>query len=149
MKRINSEQGVMLIEAMVGMLIFAIGILAMVGLQGAAMRATTEAKFRSDASFMAGQIISSMWSAAATDLPNFDTSSSGASSNTVLTAWKSDVDRILPNATGANAPTISVTSSDGGFNIVVTVFWARPGDEVSASGMQQHKYTAITRIDFN
>lgn len=146
---ISSQQGVMLIEALVGILIFAIGILALVGLQGAAVRATTEAKYRSDASFLAGQIISHMWSTSAANLPNYDTTSSGAASNTYLTKWKEAVANTLPNASGANAPVIRVTSSDGGFNVQVSLFWARPGDEPTAGTFQQHKHVTLTRIDFN
>ena len=48
--RANRHQaGVMLIEALIGILIFSIGILALLGMQGAAMRNTTDAKYRSEA----------------------------------------------------------------------------------------------------
>lgn len=52
----GTQSGVMLIEALVGVLIFSIGILALIGLQAVAIREVTEAKFRSDASLIADQV---------------------------------------------------------------------------------------------
>jgi type IV pilus assembly protein PilV len=59
--RMKSQGGVMLIEALVGILIFSIGILALIGMQGAAIKNTTDARYRSEATFLASQIIGNMW----------------------------------------------------------------------------------------
>ena len=57
----KSQNGVILIEALIGILIFSIGILALIGMQAAAMKNTTDAKYRSEAAFLANQIIGQMW----------------------------------------------------------------------------------------
>lgn len=57
----HKQQGAMLLEALIGILIFSMGILAIVGLQAAAIQNTTDAKYRSDASFYANQVIGQMW----------------------------------------------------------------------------------------
>ena len=56
MKR-GRQQGVMLLEALVAILIFSIGILAIVGMQASAVRAVTDSRSRSEASFFANQLI--------------------------------------------------------------------------------------------
>jgi len=52
------ERGVMLIEALIAILIFSIGILAVVGMQGVAIKNVTESKYRSEAAFLANELIS-------------------------------------------------------------------------------------------
>ena len=47
MRLARTQAGVMLIEALIGILIFSIGILALIGMQGAAIRNTTDARYRS------------------------------------------------------------------------------------------------------
>src|ERR1041385_2452712 len=60
--RTNQKQaGVMLIEALIGILIFSIGILALLGMQGTAIKNTTDARYRSEASYLATQIVGQMW----------------------------------------------------------------------------------------
>jgi type IV pilus assembly protein PilV len=115
-----TQKGVMLIEALIGLLIFMLGILALIGMQGIAMQYTIDAKYRSEASFLANQIIGTMWVDRA-NLGAYDTSGSGT---TARTAWISSVQETLPGATGANAPSIAVV----GRQTTVTVSWQRPGD---------------------
>lgn len=55
------QSGVMLIEAMLAILIFSIGVLGIIGLQAAANKASVQAKYRSEASLLANEIIGRMW----------------------------------------------------------------------------------------
>lgn len=50
---IYHQQGSVLIEAMVAVLIFSMGIIALVGLQGAMIKNTVETKYRAEASLIA------------------------------------------------------------------------------------------------
>lgn len=115
----------MLLEALIGILIFSIGILAMIGMQATAMRATIDAKYRSEASFLANEIIGAMW-VDRTNLAGYATAP--ASPATCPSApscdWLTRVQAILPQATGANAPTIAIA----GQQATVTVRWQRPGE---------------------
>ncbi len=111
----------MLIEALIGILIFSIGILALMGMQATAMRATVDSKYRSEASFAANEIIGQMW----VDRGNLSGyATANCASTAVCAAWLARVQAALPNATGANAPTISVS----GQQATVTVRWQRPGE---------------------
>ncbi len=57
----HSQQGATLIEALVAILIFSIGILAVVGLQALSVRAVSDARYRADASFLANQALGRLW----------------------------------------------------------------------------------------
>lgn len=57
----KSQRGIALLEALIAMLIFSFGILGIVGLQGAMVKGTTQAKNRVDASYIAQRQIAMMW----------------------------------------------------------------------------------------
>lgn len=127
----------MVLEALISILIFSIGILAIIGLQAASIKNTAAAKYRTDASLLANQVIGQMWvsdKTNATLAANFS-SPSGAAYST----WANTVAQSLPGVSGvpANAPTIAIDASN---NATITVFWQAP-DETAA-----HNYTAITVI---
>lgn len=60
-KHSGHQTGVMLIEAMLAILIFSIGVLGIIGLQAAATKASADARYRSEASLLANEIIGRMW----------------------------------------------------------------------------------------
>ena len=119
----KTQSGVALLEALVGILIFSIGILALMGLQAQSIRNTVEAKYRNEAAYLANQIIGQMWVDRA-NLAAYDTTA-GASPN--MAAWRAQVANTLPRvvAGGANSPTILVA----GNQVTVTVFWQLPGSD--------------------
>jgi len=119
MKR--AQSGVALLEALVGILIFSIGILALMGLQAQSIRNTVEAKYRNEAAYLANQIIGQMWVDRA-NLADYDT---GAGASPQMLAWRNQVAGTLPRITvgGTNTPTIAVAGSQ----VTVTVFWQLPG----------------------
>jgi type IV pilus assembly protein PilV len=120
--RAHRQRGVMLIEALIGLLIFSIGILALLGMQATAMRATVDSKYRSEASFLANEIIGQMW-VDRNNLANYSTPAN-CTANAVCNAWLARVQAMLPNASGADAPTIVVA----GQQVTVTIYWRRPGE---------------------
>ncbi len=61
----DRQRGVSLLESLLAILIFSIGILAIVSLQATSVKTTTDAKLRADASFYASQIVALMWADAA------------------------------------------------------------------------------------
>lgn len=54
------QQGVMLLEALIGVLLFSVGLIAMMGLQANALATVSETKYRGEAAFIAEQFISDM-----------------------------------------------------------------------------------------
>jgi type IV pilus assembly protein PilV len=61
MKQGRKQGGATLIEVLVAVLIFSIGVLAVIGLQAVAVQTTSEAKYRADASFVASAALSRLW----------------------------------------------------------------------------------------
>lgn len=115
--RLKAQAGALLIEAMVAILIFSFGVLAIVGMQAATLRQTTDAKYRLDASFLANQILGEMW-------VKKSALSSFAANRVAVSA--------LPNG----FKTVTVV----GDVVTVTIFWHLPGETVD------HAYTTTTQI---
>jgi len=122
----NRQHGVALLEALIGILIFSIGILALMGLQAQSIRNTVEARYRNEAAYLANQLIGQMW-VDRTNLPAYDTVSG---SNTNMTNWRTQVAGILPGITvgGTNSPTVIVAGTAAtGAQVTVTILWRMPG----------------------
>jgi type IV pilus assembly protein PilV len=59
--RQGKQEGFLLIEVLVAILIFSIGILAVVGLQAVMIKGASEARYRTIASFIAEERIAQIW----------------------------------------------------------------------------------------
>ena len=130
------QGGFSLIEGLVSILIFSLGILALVGLQSNSMQLSSAAKYRSDASLLANALIGQMWVTDRTSTTlqaNFNTG--GASYAT----WLADVQATLP-ASAASAPTVDVSASGV---VTVNIYWKAPNEQASAPA---HQYTAIAQV---
>lgn len=139
MKRANAhskQQGVMLLEALVGILIFSIGILAMLGMQAVGMRNTIDSKYRSEAAYLANQIVGTMW----VDRANIATYDDAGGGNARLTAWANKVVATLPQDPAdptVTAPSITVA----GRQATILVRWKRPGETTVSS------YSVVAQIN--
>lgn len=137
MRSRQSQQGVSLLEALISVLIFSVGILALVALQATSMRAANDAKFRADASYLANQLIGRMWTDRA-NLANYAHNTAGAftcdakvgttvaaPANASLAAWLATVAATLPGATsGAHRVVVGA-----GTNLVtITMCWQAGND---------------------
>ena len=128
------QQGVMLLEALVSIAIFSIGVLGLIGLQSAAIRNTDEARQRAAAAFYANQIIGSMWADARANLPAYAHNAAGSgcgsfgaepSVNAKVTGWVAAVQTELNGATAASMQQITVDPNN---LVAVTVCWKNPGE---------------------
>ena len=62
MNRARTKQtGSVILEALIAILIFSIGILSLVGMQATAINTVSDAKYRSTAGFLANQIVGTIW----------------------------------------------------------------------------------------
>jgi type IV pilus assembly protein PilV len=129
------QEGVMLIEALIGILIFSIGILALIGMQAVAMKNTNDARFRSEASFLATQIVGTMW-ADVNNLARYDKDFAGTYAN--RDNWVATVEARLPGinvATNTLVPVVEV-GPDAGLGLAdnevrVIIQWLQPGETQS------------------
>jgi type IV pilus assembly protein PilV len=146
----KSQKGVLLLEAMIAILLFSVGVLAVVGLQANAIKNVAQSKYRSDASNMADQILGQMW-ANRNNIATYAYAGSGSVPNPI-SAWVTQVQGALPNAT-AYPPTIAITTTNfvgppsyAAHQITVTVRW-QTADEFSALPKPPaHQHTTTTTI---
>jgi type IV pilus assembly protein PilV len=122
----NSQGGVILLEVLVAILIFSIGILAVVGLQGVAVKTSTDARYRSEAAFLAGELASQIWSDAI-NVSQYDYTGSGPVP-VRLAGWVGRVNSRLPGT--SDVPPIVDYTADATLGEVVdiTVRWRMPGE---------------------
>jgi type IV pilus assembly protein PilV len=138
---VPKQGGFSLLEALISILIFSFGILGLVGLQATAMRTTTDARYRSEASYLVDSYISQMWS-----VPTANVAAQFGPSSANFTAWKTQIAGVLPNTTGANAPVVTITApglSANSVSVVVTTSWQLPGEATA------HRFTQTAEIGVN
>lgn len=144
----HKQAGVMLLEALIAILIFSLGILAIVGLQAASVKNAGDAKYRTDASLLANQLIGQMWVAdrtQATLQTNFQ--GTGGTGGSAYTAWLPTVAAALPGVSGvaANQPIVAISSvaatTTASSLVTVTLYWSAPNEP-----LQAHKYVAVAQI---
>jgi len=144
------ERGVMLIEALIAILIFSIGILAVVGMQSVAIKNVTESKYRSEAAFLANELTSQMW----TDAANLNSANYNypGSSYAKLVAWVAKVDATLPG-TAVARPRVTVTPPPPvvppavapiGATVQIELFWQLP--EEASAGLPPRKHIVIASV---
>jgi type IV pilus assembly protein PilV len=121
--RARGQQGVMLIEALVAILIFTLGVIALMGLQANSIAQMSAAKYRTDASYLVSQIMGRMW----VDQPNITSYQSAGYIG--RQGWDGLVAATLP----AGAGTITVTGLPPNQQVTVTITWKMPEDPVTHS----------------
>jgi len=122
-QRIAKKQGgIVLLEGLIAITIFAFGVLAVVGMQASTTRAATDAKYRVDASFLINQTLGEIWA-------DRDNATSHAKTNEAIS--------LLPNG----KRTVVVTGAAPSFQVAVTVTWQLPGES------RVHTHSSITRIN--
>jgi type IV pilus assembly protein PilV len=144
-------RGVMLIEALIAILIFSIGVLGMIGLQASAVQQSTDAKNRAEAASLAGQLMGQMWASDRTAgilKAQFDSDFCGAGGCPAYAAWANAVKGVLPGVslTADTKPTVDV--QDAGAQpglITISLFWRAPSDDPS-SPMTRHRYDLQAQI---
>lgn len=141
----------MLLEGLIAIFIFSLGILAIVGMQAVATKQVTDARYRSEAALLVDDLFGMMWTSdrdplqlkAKFESPAVTQSASagasgGGSGGPGYQAWLQKVQATLPG-TASNPPV--VTLDDG--TAKVTIQWLAPGED---SGGNPHQYFATTKI---
>jgi type IV pilus assembly protein PilV len=169
--RAGRQSGVMLIEALIALLIFSVGVLGIVGLQSTAAKVSGDARYRSEAALLANELIGRMWSGDRTpdvlraqydntvdpNAPGFQAwawSGYWATPGTKTAPAQNTVLKMLPGAS-ANLPVVTVTpvtrtvTGAGGVvtittaQVSITVKWQAPQEDGESS---VHSYVAVAHI---
>lgn len=126
-KRIVQKEymhGVVMLEALIAILIFSMGILAIVGLQAAMVKNTSDARYRAEATFIAQQKLGEIW----TNIASHDALSGYVIAN-------EDISNLLPDGQRI----VEVTAAPE-CQVTVTVQWQLPGEEI-------HRHRTSARLN--
>jgi type IV pilus assembly protein PilV len=126
----RKQSGFMLLEVLVSILIFSLGVLALIGLQAKMTRAQTASKARADAGYLANELIGVIWSDTA-HLSSY--SSTGCAGYARCKDWQNKVAASLPGGVGA------VTFTSASNKIDITITWTQSSDG-------SHTFTTSTII---
>ncbi|MEI8171278.1 MAG: type IV pilus modification protein PilV [Rhodoferax sp.] len=157
--RARQQTGSMLIEVLIAILIFSIGILGIVGLQASAVTASTDARYRSEAALLANELIGRMWASDRTQTTLQAAYDSSTGTGAAYTAWawsgtsgtagtqstpaKGTVLQTLPGAL-TNLPTVVITpvaaTSLPSSLVTITIFWQAPNEN------SRHNYVVTAQI---
>ena len=133
----RQQQGAILLEGLIAILLFSMGILAIVGLQAAAIKTVADSQYRLQASFLANRLVAQMW--ANTD----DISSYVVPGGADADAWVQEVNSSLPG-TESNEPKVEITgNATDGYTVTISVNWQAPGETAP------HNYTTMAYINTN
>jgi type IV pilus assembly protein PilV len=141
------QAGFALIEVLVSLLLFAIGILGIVGLQATMTQTQTESKVRADAANLVDELATVMWG----ELGNQNTTANlagftggGCSANLACNAWLTKMQRTLPGGTLTDLSfnnAVDTWDVNHG-KVTLTLSWALP----NGSG---HKYVSTFNVAQN
>ncbi|MCU0804491.1 MAG: type IV pilus modification protein PilV [Burkholderiales bacterium] len=154
----HDQQGVTLIESLIAILIFSMGILALVGMYSSAVSRTTDSQYRIEAANHANRIVGQIWanvdrSTAASltaSLNAFQHNPGGAncayngaaSAVPEVTAWSNAITAAGTGLPGASAATNQIIVDTANFNrVTVTICWRAPGDTYA------HRHVVVANIN--
>ena len=160
------QRGFLLIEAMIAILIFSLGILGMIAMGGTAIGAQSDARYRTDAQRLVDEIAGSIaLDVDRTSPVNLQASllnyahqtaggnctfSGGPSANAVVTNWVSRATTVgsglpgLPGALAANQQILVSSDPTGPNRVEITVCWREPG---TPTGAAMRRHTLVTYVN--
>jgi type IV pilus assembly protein PilV len=148
-----TQRGAYLLEALIGILIFSLGILGIVGLQAQAMRFTNDSEYRAEAVYLANGLISQMWTDDRAQLKTkYDSTVGGAEYGIFKAkvvaalggATVPDPDVFVDSPVGVDGVTAMPPAPSNTSSVVqVRIQWQLPGDTTL------HNYTTTGVIGQN
>jgi type IV pilus assembly protein PilV len=127
------QRGFSMIEALIGAMVFAIGVLGVVGLQANMTQTQVASKARADAVNLAQELVGIMWSDLDA-LAQYSTGGGGGgacANNVRCSGWMDKVARDLPSA-NIDVQVVPIAAMSGnGANVIVTLRWpSKLGEQV-------------------
>lgn len=128
LKKTKKKKGIFIIEAVIAILIFMIGVLGIIRYQGETILATSQSQYRITASFLADTLLGDVW------LYKNQLASFGSSDE--YDNWMNQVSQYLPgidlDPSSGTRPDVSVsTSANGITTVTITIRWQAPGATIS------------------
>lgn len=138
MKLPQKQSGFLLLEGLIAILIFSLGILTIIGLQAVVVKEVGESKYRMEAVQFANQLIGEMWAADKTTISSASTGGFASPTGTRYVTWLGEVTAStgLPGA-ASNLPTVIFGANN---QVTITIFWQSPGATAA------HEYLVTTQL---
>lgn len=137
--RRGSARGFVLLEALVAIFLFVLGVLGIVGLQAGMTTLQTETRLRSEAALLAQELVGLMWA----DMPNrggyaLDSAAGRRCTAPACVHWLGKVQAGLPQG-HARVIVDELASGEVGADVQIVIEWRMPGGET-------HRYQTQTTI---
>lgn len=150
------EVGSFLLEALIAILIVALGVLGSVGLLARSMQDIDDAKNRGEAAYLANWLIGQMWLSDRVTA-NVDANFGSASAGVGYLDFQSFVQQRLPNANLYNQDVVVVPGPNNAFGgtnslVTITIRWLPPGECTAPPGCvgsTAHMYNVTASIGAN
>ncbi len=140
-------RGSFMLEALISVLIVALGVLGLIALQARAIQQVDDAQYRAEASYLANALLGQMWVHDPAKLvADFDSGGGGANYKE-FAAWISQ--RLPGGNIPANAPVVTVTQpglTPQATDVRIQVFWQAPSEP---AGSPAHKYEIVATVAGN
>lgn len=141
----RSARGFSLVEVMVAVVVFALGVLGLVRLQATAVKMSTDARQRAEATFLADQLLARMLISDPTTAASFAHRPNGercaptgdASTNATVADWLAQVSATFPSA-GADAQQVIVDGND----VTVRLCWQNGPSDTA------HSFEVTNRVQW-
>lgn len=135
MERKGNASGYVLLEALVALLIFSLGLLGLIGFQAASMKIATDSQFRTEAAMLSDELIAKMTVYNLSNVATDFASPSGAQ----FSAWLND--RVkgasrLPNAQVTTEFTSVPKATSTTLVVKLNITWSVPGSTTGSGGRE-------------
>lgn len=127
------QNGVVILEVLVSIVIFAVGVLGIVGLQAVTAKAGVDARFRTEAATLADELVAraQIWSDVSTMETNFKSNTGGVTGGPEYQSWFDNRLAIagsgLPGALATVAFPTPFAATGAGALMTVEISWQAPG----------------------
>lgn len=146
----HNQRGIMLLEGLIAILIFSLGILALVGMQATTLNHNSQTKYRLDASFLANKLIGRMWADTDANMTLYRTGGAQFTSwftpelNNYMPPGRSDaIVTVTPFAATPGLNAAGLPTAVTGFNVNIRIQWRAPNEDDS---LPAHAYQVLTTI---
>jgi type IV pilus assembly protein PilV len=157
----NSQTGIALLEVLIAILVFSLGLLMVIGIQAASIKMAADAQLRTKAALLAGRLVGQMWAndGGTNDLKAKFESPDGAAYKNWFLGIRGVRDT-LPGVVEGNCgdgddavcvstqPTVVVNGLDGANNgqVVITLYWKTPSMKPEE---EPHRHIVTSQISRN
>lgn len=117
----KSQRGIALLEALIAVVLLAIGLIGTVGLQARAQATIAQADMRTEAAIASDRLLALMSSDIQDKNINSYAKAETATAPGVISAWHADVQKRIPDA----LVTVAVVETLYWYEVNITIKWAR------------------------